>query len=67
LSASRRIVTICSSVNRLFFMTSFLRWKPFSQVSTGPKITGQVTSIAVVIGRELIEAMKDSCQQLPSC
>ncbi|WP_219853278.1 hypothetical protein, partial [Burkholderia gladioli] len=26
-----------------FFMTSFLRWKPFSQVSTGPKITGQVT------------------------
>ncbi|WP_208452975.1 hypothetical protein, partial [Burkholderia gladioli] len=30
------------SVNRLFFMTSFLRWKPFSQVSTGPKITGQV-------------------------
>ncbi|WP_208453977.1 hypothetical protein, partial [Burkholderia gladioli] len=42
-SASRRIVTICSSVNRLFFMTSFLRWKPFSQVSTGPKITGQVT------------------------
>uniref|UniRef100_UPI002FE229D7 hypothetical protein n=1 Tax=Burkholderia gladioli TaxID=28095 RepID=UPI002FE229D7 len=25
-----------------FFMTSFLRWKPFSQVSTGPKITGQV-------------------------
>ncbi|WP_208451115.1 hypothetical protein, partial [Burkholderia gladioli] len=41
-SASRRIVTICSSVNRLFFMTSFLRWKPFSQVSTGPKITGQV-------------------------
>ncbi|WP_208452225.1 hypothetical protein, partial [Burkholderia gladioli] len=36
--------TICSSVNRLFFMTSFLRWKPFSQVSTGPKITGQVSS-----------------------
>ncbi|WP_208453703.1 HamA C-terminal domain-containing protein, partial [Burkholderia gladioli] len=29
--------------NRLFFMTSFLRWKPFSQVSTGPKITGQVS------------------------
>lgn len=22
-------------------MTSLLRWKPFSQVSTGPKITGQ--------------------------
>ncbi|WP_208446660.1 hypothetical protein, partial [Burkholderia gladioli] len=45
-SASRRIVTICSSVNRLFFMTSFLRWKPFSQVSTGPKITGQVNRSA---------------------
>ncbi|WP_208452831.1 hypothetical protein, partial [Burkholderia gladioli] len=30
--------------NRLFFMTSFLRWKPFSQVSTGPKITGQVST-----------------------
>lgn len=27
LSASRRIVTICSSVNRLFFMTSFSPWE----------------------------------------
>ncbi|MGS1076225.1 hypothetical protein [Burkholderia glumae] len=27
-------------------MTSFLRWKPFSQVSNGPKITGQVTTTA---------------------
>ncbi|WP_341772354.1 serine protease [Burkholderia gladioli] len=27
-------------------MTSFLRWKPFSQVSTGPKITGQVIPVA---------------------
>ncbi|WP_158249519.1 hypothetical protein [Mycetohabitans endofungorum] len=25
-------------------MTSFLRWKPFSQVSTGPKIAGQVSA-----------------------
>ncbi|WP_208451485.1 hypothetical protein, partial [Burkholderia gladioli] len=49
-SASRRIVTICSSVNRLFFMTSFLRWKPFSQVSTGPKITGQVKAAATGLG-----------------
>ncbi|WP_323071635.1 hypothetical protein [Mycetohabitans endofungorum] len=27
-------------------MTSFLRWKPFSQVSTGPKIAGQVICAA---------------------
>lgn len=42
LSTSLRIVTICSSVSRLSFMTFFLRWKPFSQVSTGPKITWPV-------------------------
>ncbi|WP_414442473.1 hypothetical protein [Burkholderia sp. 22PA0106] len=30
-------------------MTSFLRWKPFSQVSTGPKITGQVNKLHALV------------------
>jgi hypothetical protein len=44
-SASRRIFTICSSVNRVFFMASSLPWKPSSQESADPKIAGQVSAI----------------------
>ncbi|MCM2485724.1 hypothetical protein [Burkholderia glumae] len=29
-------------------MTSFLLWKPFSQVSTDPKITGQVSGSSLI-------------------
>ena len=45
-SASRRIVTICSSVNRVFFMApSSGPRAPFSQASAGPKNARQVTPL----------------------
>lgn len=41
-SASRRAATICSSMNRLFFMGSSLsEQEPFSQVTIGPKNPGR--------------------------
>jgi hypothetical protein len=43
------MVTICSSVNRVFFIGSLSGPRaPFSQASAGPKIAGQVSSIMVV-------------------
>ena len=42
-SASRRIVTICSSVNRVCFAPSWILRAPFSQASGGLKKAGQVT------------------------
>ena len=53
LSASRRILTICSSLNRLFFMASSPQ-KPFSQISTGPKIPRQVTRMRALSGFGLL-------------
>lgn len=51
MSASRKIVTICSSVNRVFFMAPSCAEGPFSQDSGGPKIAWEVTP---TISREVV-------------
>lgn len=43
LSASRSVVTICSSVNRLFFMTSISPFEAILSSSSGPRIVRKAT------------------------